>query len=391
MNRSDYFSTQLDILRQKDQYRRFPQIHHNGKFVEQNGHQMLNLASNDYLGLAGDVSLQQAFLKKYIEKLPHFTSSSSRLLTGNFPEYEALEQLMANAFRREACLLFNSGYHANIGILPAVANKQTLIVADKLVHASIIDGIRLSNSPFLRYRHNDYDHLYNILHKQYLHYERIIVMTESVFSMDGDLADLSQLVAFKKQFDNVMLYVDEAHGIGVYGERGLGVAEQTNCLPDIDFLVGTFGKAFASMGAYVVCDRVIKDYLINTMRPLIFSTALPPFNVAWTTFLFEKQPHFQAKRQHLMQLSARLRQVLAEQFNMPMPSESHIVPYILGENQRTIKIAHRLQQCGYYCLPIRPPTVPVGTSRIRLSLTADMTHDEIEQFIEQLFYAISIN
>ena len=127
------------------------------------------------------------------------------------------------------------------------------------------------------------------------------------------------------------------------------------------------------------------------MRPLIFSTALPPFNVAWTTFLFEKQPHFQAKRQHLMQLSARLRQVLAEQFNMPMPSESHIVPYILGENQRTIKIAHRLQQCGYYCLPIRPPTVPVGTSRIRLSLTADMTHDEIEQFIEQLFYAISIN
>ena len=292
---------------------------------------------------------------------------------------------MAEAFQREACLLFNSGYHANIGILPAVANKQTLIVADKLVHASIIDGIRLSDAPFVRYRHNDYAHLHEILQKQHLNYERIIVVTESLFSMDGDFADLPQLVAFKRQFGNVMLYVDEAHGIGVYGEQGLGVAEQMNCLPYIDFLVGTFGKALASMGAYVVCDQVIKDYLINTMRPLIFSTALPPFNVAWTEFLFEKRPHFQAKRQHLMQLSARLRQVVAEQLNMPMLSESHIVPLILGDNQRTVQTAQCLQQQGYYCLPIRPPTVPVGTSRIRLSLTADITHDELEQFIEQLF------
>ena len=385
MSKSDYFAVQLEKLRQKEQYRRFPQIAHKGKFVEQNGQSMLNLASNDYLGLANDDTLQQAFLEKLAEKRPHFTSSSSRLLTGNFPEYESLEQRMAEAFQREACLLFNSGYHANIGILPAVANKQTLIVADKLVHASIIDGIRLSDAPFVRYRHNDYAHLHEILQKQHLNYERIIVVTESLFSMDGDFADLPQLVAFKRQFDNVMLYVDEAHGIGVYGEQGLGVAEQMNCLPYIDFLVGTFGKALASMGAYVVCDQVIKDYLINTMRPLIFSTALPPFNVAWTEFLFEKRPYFQAKRQHLMQLSARLRQVVAEQLNMPMLSESHIVPLILGDNQRTVQTAQCLQQQGYYCLPIRPPTVPVGTSRIRLSLTADITHDELEQFIEQLF------
>ena len=253
------------------------------------------------------------------------------------------------------------------------------------MHASIIDGIRLSDAPFVRYRHNDYAHLHEILQKQHLNYERIIVVTESLFSMDGDFADLPQLVAFKRQFDNVMLYLDEAHGIGVYGEQGLGVAEQMNCLPYIDFLVGTFGKALASMGAYVVCDQVIKDYLINTMRPLIFSTALPPFNVAWTEFLFEKRPHFQAKRQHLMQLSARLRHIVAEKLNMPMPSESHIVPFILGDNQRTVQTAQRLQQQGYYCLPIRPPTVPVGTSRIRLSLTADIMHDELEQFIEQLF------
>lgn len=163
MSKSDYFAAQLEKLRQKEQYRRFPQIVHKGKFVEQNGLSMLNLASNDYLGLANDDALQQAFLEKLAEKRPHFTSSSSRLLTGNFSEYESLERQMAEAFQREACLLFNSGYHANIGILPAVANKQTLIVADKLVHASIIDGIRLSDAPFVRYRHNDYAHLHEIL------------------------------------------------------------------------------------------------------------------------------------------------------------------------------------------------------------------------------------
>lgn len=375
-----FFIETLEQLQQQGQLRQIPHLQHQGKWIVRDKRKMLNMSSNDYLGLASNELLRQQFLQQYGENLPHFTSSSSRLLTGSFEIYSQFEQLLAQRFQRQTALLFNSGYHANIGILPAVANKKTLIVADKLVHASLIDGIRLSEAEFVRYRHNDMQHLADILSKKHRTFERIIIVTESVFSMDGDCADLLALVAFKQQFDNVMLYVDEAHAIGVLGETGLGLAEQLGCIAEIDFLVGTFGKALASMGAYLLCDQVIRDYLVNKMRPLIFSTALPPFNVAWSYFLFEKLPTLIAQRQHLAQLSQRLRSALAE-MQCAMPSSTHIVPYILGENHLTLDMARHLQQQGYYCLPIRPPTVPKGTSRIRLSLTADMTAEELEQFI----------
>ncbi|WP_172539988.1 8-amino-7-oxononanoate synthase [Actinobacillus seminis] len=378
------FAERLTQLQNIGQLRRLPELTHQGRYIEKEGRLMLNLSSNDYLGLANNTALRQTFLQKHAENLLHFTSSSSRLLTGSFPCYEQLEALLAQRFRRESGLLFNSGYHANIGILPAVADKNTLIVADKLVHASMIDGIRLSGADFVRYRHNDYAHLENLLRKHQNCYQRMIIVTESVFSMDGDVSDLPQLVAFKKCFGNVLLYVDEAHAIGVYGEQGLGIAEQQGCVAEIDFLVGTFGKALASMGAYVVCDRIMRDYLVNTMRPLIFSTALPPFNVAWSLFLFEKLPHFQAQREHLQQLSEQLRCHVQRLTKRDMPSQSCIVPYVIGDNPKTVETAQQLQQMGYYCLPIRPPTVPQGTSRIRLSLTADMTSQEIVQFMDAL-------
>ncbi|HDR1055959.1 TPA: 8-amino-7-oxononanoate synthase [Pasteurella multocida] len=376
-----YYQQQLADLKAQNQFRQLPQLIHRGRFIQREGNTMLNMSSNDYLGLANNEALRQAFFTQYQDQLPALTSSSSRLLTGSFPIYDELESLMAQAFGRESALLFNSGYHANIGILPALADKKTLIVADKLVHASMIDGIRLAQCEFVRFRHHDYAHLEQILQKNDRTFERIIVVTESVFSMDGDCADLTQLVALKQHYPQVMLYVDEAHAIGVLGENGLGLAEQQGCINQIDILVGTFGKALGSMGAYVICDQVIRDYLVNNMRPLIFSTALPPFNVAWTHFVFQQLPHLQAERTHLAQLSQHLRQAIVEIFQVPMPSESCIVPYILGDNELTVKTAQRLQKQGYYCLPIRPPTVPKGTSRIRFSLTADMQVAEVEQFI----------
>ncbi|MFC1171647.1 8-amino-7-oxononanoate synthase [Pasteurella multocida] len=376
-----YYQQQLADLKAQNQFRQLPQLIHQGRFIQREGNTMLNMSSNDYLGLANNEALRQAFFTQYQDQLPALTSSSSRLLTGSFPIYDELESLMAQAFGRETALLFNSGYHANIGILPALADKKTLIVADKLVHASMIDGIRLAQCEFVRFRHHDYAHLEQILQKNDRTFERIIVVTESVFSMDGDCADLTQLVALKQRYPQVMLYVDEAHAIGVLGENGLGLAEQQGCINQIDILVGTFGKALGSMGAYVICDQVIRDYLVNNMRPLIFSTALPPFNVAWTHFVFQQLPHLQGERTHLAQLSQYLRQAIVEIFQVPMPSESCIVPYILGDNELTVRTAQRLQQQGYYCLPIRPPTVPKGTSRIRFSLTADMQVAEVEQFI----------
>ena len=376
----DAFKQQLEQLSAKNQYRSIPDLVHQGRYIMRENRKMLNMSSNDYLGLASNENLRQSFLQQYADNFPSFTSSSSRLLTGNFPVYTVLEQFIAQRFQRESALLFNSGYHANLGILPALTTTKSLILADKLVHASMIDGIRLSQCEFFRYRHNDYEHLKSLLEKNAGKFDRTFIVTESVFSMDGDVADLNYLAQLKTQFPNTYLYVDEAHAIGVYGKNGLGIAEQANVIADIDLLVGTFGKALASMGAYVVCDQILKECLINQMRPLIFSTALPPFNVAWTHFIFERLPQFSKERTHLEQLSAFLRQEVEHRTQI-MPSQTCIVPYILGENEATLAKAKALQEQGYYCLPIRPPTVPKGTSRIRLSLTADMTMDEVKQFV----------
>lgn len=376
----DAFKQQLEQLRAQNQYRSIPDLVHQGRYITRENRTMLNMSSNDYLGLASNENLRQSFLQQYGDNFPSFTSSSSRLLTGNFPIYTDLEQLIAQRFQRESALLFNSGYHANLGILPALTTTKSLILADKLVHASMIDGIRLSQCEFFRYRHNDYEHLKSLLEKNARKFDRTFIVTESVFSMDGDVADLNYLVQLKKQFPDTYLYVDEAHAIGVYGKNGLGIAERANVIADIDLLVGTFGKALASMGAYVVCDQILKECLINQMRPLIFSTALPPFNVAWTHFIFERLPQFSKERTHLEQLSLFLRQEVEHRTQI-MPSQTCIVPYILGENDATLAKAKALQEQGYYCLPIRPPTVPKGTSRIRLSLTADMTIDEVKQFV----------
>ena len=376
----DAFKQQLEQLSAKNQYRSIPDLVHQGRYITRENRKMLNMSSNDYLGLASNENLRQSFLQQYGDNFPSFTSSSSRLLTGSFPVYTDLELLIAQHFQRESALLFNSGYHANLGILPALTTTKSLILADKLVHASMIDGIRLSQCEFFRYRHNDYEHLKSLLEKNAGKFDRTFIVTESVFSMDGDVADLKYLAQLKKQFPNTYLYVDEAHAIGVYGKNGLGIAERDNVIADIDLLVGTFGKALASMGAYVVCDQILKECLINQMRPLIFSTALPPFNVAWTHFIFEQLPQLSKERTHLDQLSAFLRQEVEHRTQI-MPSQTCIVPYILGENEATLTKAKDLQEQGYYCLPIRPPTVPKGTSRIRLSLTADMTIDEVKQFV----------
>ncbi|MDG6896103.1 8-amino-7-oxononanoate synthase [Volucribacter amazonae] len=378
-----YFADSLTQLKQQQQLRQLPNIEHKGKYIRKDQQQMLNLTANDYLGLANDEQLALQFWQQFKQQDFPFTSSSSRLLTGNYTIYQELEQLIAQRFQRESCLLFNSGYHANIGILPALANKQTLILADKLVHASIIDGIRLSQADFIRYRHNDMAHLLQLLNKHQQQYQRIIIVTESIFSMDGDIAPLSTLVQYKKQFDNVMLYVDEAHAIGAYGEQGLGMAEVFDCIQDIDLLIGTFGKALASMGAYVVCDEILREYLINHMRSLIFATALPPINIAWSYFIFQRLPLLQDKRNHLAEISAYLRNIIQQKTGI-MPSQTAIIPYILGKNDLAQRKAEQLQQAGFYCLPIRPPTVPTNTARIRFSLSADISLQELQQLTQYL-------
>jgi 8-amino-7-oxononanoate synthase len=384
MSLLDHYAEQLDQLKQQGNFRQFTANQQQGRWITIQDRTMLNLASNDYLGLAADLSLREEFLDTLQIERALFSSSSSRLLTGNFAEYEQFENSLSKAFGR-AALLFNSGYHMNIGILPALADSKTVILADKLVHASMIDGIRLSNAQYVRYRHNDLQHLEQLLQKYHQdeQVERIIVVTESIFSMDGDETDLAALAQLKQRFAKTMLYVDEAHAIGVRGEQGLGCAEQYGVLHQIDFLVGTFGKAIASIGGYIICDPIIRDYLINKMRPLIFSTALPPISMAWSDFIFNKVLNMQQQRQHLAEISHFLQQaVIAKGFSSP--SSSHIIPIIVGESNAAIEKARYVQQQGFYAMPVRPPTVPQNSSRLRISLTSMVQKAELEKLVECL-------
>lgn len=384
MSLLDHYAEQLEQLKQQGNFRQFTSNEQSGRWITIQDRTMLNLASNDYLGLAADLTLREEFLDTLKIERAFFSSSSSRLLTGNFAEYEQFENSLSKAFGR-AGLLFNSGYHMNIGILPALADSKTVILADKLVHASMIDGIRLSTAQYVRYRHNDLQHLEQLLQKYHQdeQIERIIVVTESIFSMDGDETDLAALAQLKQRFAKTMLYVDEAHAIGVRGEQGLGCAEQYGVLNQIDFLVGTFGKAIASVGGYIICDSIIRDYLINKMRPLIFSTALPPISMAWSDFMFHKVLSMQPQRQHLAEISQYLQQaVIAKGFSSP--SSSHIIPIIVGESQAAIEKARYVQQQGFYAMPVRPPTVPQNSSRLRISLTSLVQKAELEQLVECL-------
>ena len=379
----DSINQELLVLKEKKNYRSLPPLIHDGREVILNGQRMLNLSSNDYLGLANDVSLREEFLKTMTPGTFLPTSSSSRLLTGNFSDYQALEQQLATMFGAESALIFNSGYHANTGILPAVSNAQTLILADKLVHASLIDGIRLSSAKCIRYRHNDASQLQRLVSENHNLYAQIIIVTESIFSMDGDTADLKELVRLKQMYENVLLYVDEAHAFGARGEQGLGCAEETGCIREIDFLVGTFGKAAASTGAYIVCRRTIREYLVNRMRTLIFTTALPPVNIAWTLFIVRRLGGFRERRIHLENISNILRKALKEK-EYECPSASYIVPMIVGKSSETILKAEELQRHGFYALPVRPPTVPEGTSRIRFSLTAEIREEEVRKLVKYI-------
>ena len=352
---------------------------------EQAGALFINLSSNDYLSLGDDADLRKEFWSQQDASTLRMSACSSRLLTGTCDQQEAFERELAMAYGAEAALVFGSGYHANQGILPAVCTSRTLILADKLVHASLIDGIRMSEGKCIRFRHNDYAQLEMLVQKHVADYENIIIVTESIFSMDGDACDLPRLVALKKANPTVQLYIDEAHAVGVRGAKGLGCCEEQGCAADIDFLVGTMGKAWASLGAYVICSSGLREYLVNTVRPFIFTTALPPVNIAWSRFVLAKfaSAEVAARREHLAGLAGMLH-AFTDGLGQSVRSTSQIVPVITGENQRTLAIAGHLQREGFYIMGIRPPTVPAGSSRLRISLTAGTAREEVESLIALL-------
>ena len=374
---------ELIQLEQTGNLRGLPGIELDGKWIHLDEKKMLNLSSNDYLGIASDQKMRQDFLSNLDIDKAIFSSSSSRLLTGNYPVYQKVERLLTDLYKKESALVFSSGYHMNMGILPAIADKNTLILADKLVHASIIDGIRISSAQCIRYRHQDYRQLEELLDKHHAGFRSMIIVTESIFSMDGDVSPLPLLVQLKKKYPNTFLYVDEAHAVGVRGLNGLGIAEEEDCIPEIDFLCGTFGKTFASMGGLVVCNKIFRDYLINRMRTFIFTTALPPIQLEWSFFVLNQMINMKEERMWLRKSSQIVKEALEEK-GFTSTSSSHILPVVIGDSKETILKAGEMQRKGFYMLPVRPPTVPEGTSRLRISLTAGITSAELNQLIQNL-------
>ena len=340
----------------------------------------IDLTSNDYLGLAQDKKLAEEFLDSHPQA--SFSSSASRLLSRNQQAHLELERLLGALYGKEI-LLFNSGYHANVGIIQALNIPGTIFLCDKLIHASMIDGLNLSKADYRRWRHNDLRSLETLLEKNQ-DKERCIVVVESIYSMDGDIAPLSELVALKKKYPNMLLYVDEAHAVGVRGNKGLGIGEELGVINDIDILVGTLGKALASTGAFVATTSTLKNYFINCSRSFIFSTALPPINSAWTAHVINKMIEMEAERKHLNRIAERFRKGIEEITDEPCLSQSQIVPLIIGDAEKAVKLSQRLAERNIDSLPIRRPTVPAGSERIRFSLSASLTEEQIDYILNAI-------
>lgn len=343
---------------------------------------ILDFSTNDYMGLADRHDLRHEFLQSQSASDALLTSSASRLLAATQKHYDELESMLARLYGRPT-LIFNSGYHANSGLIPALADKDTLILADRLVHASIIDGIMLAKCEWTRFRHNDMEHLERLIESKRPDGRNTLVIVESIYSMDGDSAPVEELTAIKRRHPGIMLYIDEAHALGVAGEHGLGLAKSCSDPEAWDVIVGTLGKAAASMGAYAAMSGQLRDLAVNRCRSLIFSTAIPPLNAAWSTFMLRQLTAMDTAREHLAGLSRQLADGLTSITGMAH-SPSHIQPLIVGDARRAVDLSHKLENEGIKVLPIRTPTVPPGTERLRMSLSASMTPHDIERLIKAL-------
>jgi 8-amino-7-oxononanoate synthase len=340
--------------------------------------QGVNLCSNDYLGLAADLRLKEALIEG-IEKCERLGATGSRLLSGHHVVWDELEAAFAAFAGTEAALFFNSGYAANTGLLTALLGPDDIVFSDQLNHASIVDGIRLSCAQKVIYPHGDLNFLDDALRKHFQGCGARVIVTESIFSMDGDRAPLGEVFRLAEKYGAEVI-VDEAHSTGACGPRGRGFMAQLGLEKHALAVVHTCGKALASSGAFVCGSKTLRQFLINHARSFIFSTALPPYLAYQISAALHLAGSMEAERGHLASLSANLRGRLASLgFDCGL-SNSHIVSLIVGGNEAALRLAATLQDRGFAVRAIRSPSVPPGTERLRLSLTAQLTMDDVERF-----------
>jgi glycine C-acetyltransferase/8-amino-7-oxononanoate synthase len=346
-----------------------------GPEVVLDGRPVILMASNDYLGLADHPALKRAA----IEATERFGAGAgaARLISGTQTPHVELESALAKFKGAEAALTFGSGYLANLGVIPALIGAGGLILADRLCHASLIDGCRLSGADFRIYRHNDVAHLKSLLAKRPAKRETLIV-TDGVFSMDGDLAPLPELIALADRY-GAQLYIDDAHGTGVMGAQGRGTLEHFELEDRIPFHMGTLGKALGTSGAYVVGSADTIQYLLNTARTFLFATAPPPATAAATVAALRIVQQEPERRARLRENRRHLHAGLTELGFRMAASESPILPIIIGDAEKTLALAGHLLELGVYAPAIRPPTVPKGTSRIRVTVTSEHSRAQLDR------------
>jgi 8-amino-7-oxononanoate synthase len=350
------------------------------EWVEIAGKRLLNLSSNNYLGIAGHPLLKKGAMEA-VERLG-CGATASRLIAGNFDLYALAEKELADFKNREAALLFNSGYAANMGIIASLVTRGDLIISDELNHASIIDGIQLSKADCIRYPHRDLGSLETALAKA-KGYKRKLIVTDTVFSMDGSLAPLPEIVALKEQYGAILM-IDEAHAGGIFGEHGRGVAELYGVAERVEVNMGTLSKAFGCAGAYVAGKKVLIDYLQNKARNLIYTTGLPPAVIGSIRSALQVVQADKWRREQVLLKAARMRERLqAAGFNL-LDGQSQIIPVIIGDNETTLEFSRRLMEAGILAVGIRPPTVPANLARIRLTVMATHREQDLEPATEAI-------
>ncbi len=377
----DFIEDGLNERRSNHQFRSLSAVYPSGNDmkVKRDGKSFIDFCSNDYLGLAMNAKVKERaaeYAKKY-----GAGSTASRLISGTRTIHTQLENDLAGALGREAALLFNTGFQANSSLLGSLTDRHSLIIADKLSHNSLLQGALSSRAEFHRFRHNDVGHLEQLLQKaSEENYSRTWIVTETIFSMDGDRCPLDAIASLATKF-GARLFVDDAHAVGVWGPKGMGLASNRK---NIDILLGTCGKAFGSFGAYVACSTKMKDFLINFCPGFIYTTAPPPAVVGATHAALELIPQLEHERQIFHKRIADFRNRLQQLGFKTGRSESQIVPIIIGDEQKTLDLASSLQEAGILATAIRPPTVPEKSSRIRITLSSKHTVQQIDHLINAL-------
>ena len=376
-----YISDELSKIKESGLYRELKVVGNaQDTHIDIEGKTYLSFCSNNYLGLANHPSVIEA-VKKAVDEYG-WGACASRLVSGNMTLHEALEKEISRFKRKDAAIVFPTGYMANLGVISSLVSGGDLVISDKLNHASIIDGCRLSGADFRVYAHCNMEKLETIL-KKTSKYNRKLIVTDSVFSMDGDLAPLPDIVRIAKEY-NAMVMVDEAHGTGVFGENGRGVVEYFNLDNEVDVVMGTLSKAIGSLGGYVCGDDDLISYLRNKARPFMYTTALPPAvcaaSIASINLIQEDPSLREALWNNVCCIKERLGLLGIDMIS----SQSQIIPLLIGDTQKAVDISKLLYERGVLIPAIRPPTVPANSSRLRMTVMSSHTQDDLESLFKVL-------